>query len=249
MDWPEVWIQFLQTESSEHRGELFAAFFGAIVGGSISFGTTYIFGYLDRRRKRNLDDFALYILINEVINDVYAFGSVYFRQLGSESWSVNPSRKVKATLSNDISPKRIPTELLACFRSKRSRGLTQSSMELTNFRNNVVEANNHFMKIYWDFSKRASRYSTSMSSKMSLELDSSDPEQKVLIIEADMIDVFFRDLLSQIIRFYEASIEFSDVYNTFKSEHRRKDISNRILDLEGIKNSLSLATDHRELMP
>ena len=130
-NWPDIWVSFATVSGPENYISLWAALIGTVVGGAISFGTTSFFQFSQKRKEENLNDFALYLLLNEIVSDVYAFGSMYHRQLGETYWPLRPSRSVNATLSRHSVHKQIPTHLLACFRGKHAEGLTQAALELT----------------------------------------------------------------------------------------------------------------------
>ena len=166
---PDVLVIFSKTGGETGNLDLWIPLVATVIGGLISLGTTYVLKFVDDRRVANLQDFTMYILINELIHDVYSFASKYHRQLGNKDWPLNPSRAVKATLSKHITVKEVPTGLLGVFASKSSHGLTQATLELKNFRNTLVELNQHFSESVITLSKTALPHSQTISSRVSLE--------------------------------------------------------------------------------
>ncbi|MEH6808802.1 MAG: hypothetical protein V7651_08105 [Hyphomonas oceanitis] len=235
-EWPDI-VFAQQTVSSN---EVWSALAGVLIGGAITFGTSYWFKKREQRIDLQERDFELYIELNRVINDVWAIGSRYLPALDKHGWPTAPWSVMQPAIGETNYSVRIPARLLSTIRSKSGKGLTHKALEMANFRNIIMVANSQFQELHTKVVEMGAPYADiSQGMRMSADLDARLPEHKTVIVATERANSLAKQLLKLILDFYDYAIDFAGHYNTYHSTHKNKVFHKLLIDISGIQADMS----------
>lgn len=226
MDWTLPRIVFFVTNTTPKDSSLFPlwiAMAGALLGGGISFSTTFFFHWWDRRRKRIQLSWAFYVSLMKVFNDVHAVSSRYFDALGNDVWDIEPWTRMPELLGESDLRYEIAPDLLSSIYGPHAKGLVNDVLEQVNFRNFILAA-------AVELSERKARLMNAVADNSDLGPGMSmttklDPKtDKALIMEVKTLDDLAKQLLAMLLQFEDRQANLSIRYNTFTANHPLKTV-------------------------
>lgn len=210
---------------------------GTFLGGVLTIAMTLLFRWQDRRRAYVERDYELYLLLNNVINDVYAMGSRYTEPLERHGWPIQPWTVMKPTIGETVRTVSIPAHLLMTLRGDQAKGLVHRIVELVNFRNIVVEANATYVELHSSLTALAGPVSNVGGMRMQAALDPIDPAHRPIIIKAEQAADMAKQVLRLVLDFYAHAIETSEHYNSYRSKHPMRKLRSIVIDSSGLERS------------
>ena len=234
-------------QSDHFISSAFPTLVGAVLGGVI-----VIMGdFLLKKREQHLDlierDFELYIMLNDVINDVWGISSRYFPALDKHGWPISPWAVMQPAIGETEFSIKIPARLLSTIRSPDGKGLPHKALEMTNFRNIIMVANSQFQEFHTKVIELAAPYTDiSKGLRMSAELDSQLPEHKLVIVHIERANNLAKQLLTLMLDFNDYVIDFAEHYNRYHSNHKVREFRKLLIDISGIQSQISKYSRFRD---
>lgn len=243
MNWnlPEIVIVGVLAAKESGAQTMVATLLGALVGGFVVIGGDFVLKKREQRLEFIERDYELYIIMNEVINDVWAIGSRYIPAVEKFGWPMSPSTVMQPAIGDKDEPIKVPARLLTTIRTPEGKGLPHKALEISNFRNIIVAANQKFQELHTKVVEMCAPYADiSKGTKLSAELDSRIPEHRAIIVAIERADSMAKQLLELILDFYQYAIEMTDHYNRYHKAHPIKKLRSILIDIDGIKSAMSL---------
>jgi hypothetical protein len=237
MNWklPEVIVFSYPGDKSSFLLESLPVLFGTLVGGVLTIAMTLLFRWQDRRRTYVERDYELYLLLNQVINDVHALGSRYFEALEKHGWPIEPWTVMKPTIGETMGHIDVPSPLLMTLRGPHAQGLVHRVVELTNFRNIVVESNRTYVDLHTSLMALAAPVANVSRMRMQAALDPQNPDHRPIIVKAEQTADMAKQVLRLVLDFYAHAIETSKAYNAFRAKQQIRNLRSIVLDTSGIE--------------
>ena len=240
-DLPEFVFVSSTNETRPSTVELILPALSAVLGGAVVFLSNYFFERRTATRRENLSDYRTYLFINVLHQDVFSVASRQFELLGDGPWPVEPWSRMKPIVDFHTRDREISVELLEPLRDNDSE-LSQELLELTNYRNSIMNAVAKFSEMHINLTEQASRHASELSGdKLLIEIDKRKPEHRPLVFMAAQVDDLAKQILEMSIHFYDKTIDFASKYNSFKARSRRPSIRKRTLDIDGFRNAKAQA--------
>ncbi|PKP80094.1 MAG: hypothetical protein CVT79_16740 [Alphaproteobacteria bacterium HGW-Alphaproteobacteria-18] len=249
MSWklPDLILVGVPIQSDPFISSIFSTLIGAILGGVIVITGDFFL----KKREQHLElierDYELYIVLVDVINDVWAISSRYFPALDKHGWPISPWAVMQPAIGETEFSTKIPARLLSTIRSPEGRDLPHKALEMTNFRNIIMVANSQFQDFHTKVIEASAPYTDlSQGLRMSAELDKRNPAHKSVIVHIQRADSLAKQLLTLMLDFNEFVIDFAKHYNRYHSTHRVKKFRALLIDVSGIEAQINQYSRFRD---
>lgn len=232
MDWDLPTIIFVSTPNQANSiwTETLGVVIGAILGGLIAFLTTFFFQHRERQETRRVRAYALYLNIAKSINDVYAIWSRYDEMLEGNDWPIEPWTVMLPIVGKANVEQIIPHEQLTSISGERTKYLANDILELSNFRNIILEATEVYSarrQVLTEVASKKSKVKPGM--KIAATLSKNDDAD--LIFEINQVDNLAKQLLVMLSEFKEKAAKVAETYNDYAKSSKMKSIRDMLIEM------------------